>query len=146
VHRSRRPDKLERARFSSHLTRLVCCPPPVLTFRRFEGYPGTLSDAHLIGIVLVHDSLNCHPQVPSDVTLFAHDRHFVDERDGVEEVAQVDEPATHHPEPGETVVEGVAPGQRLHIVIGRRGRHLGLVVVHLAHQFESLSAISTAGW
>ena len=42
-------------------------------------------------------------------------------------------------EPGEAVVEGVAARQRLDAVFGRRRREVGLVVVHLTHQFEALS-------
>jgi hypothetical protein len=41
--------------------------------------------------------------------------------------------------PWKSIVERIASGVDFLAVVGRRRRHLGLVLVHLAHQLEPLS-------
>lgn len=83
-------------------------PSQLPTFRRFESDPRALPHPHLVRIVLVHDGLDGHPEVTADVTFLAHDRHFVDQSHRIEEIAKIDETASYHTEPRESVVEWIA--------------------------------------
>lgn len=86
------------------------------------------------------DSLNCNPKPALDVTLLIDNGHLVDEWHRVHEVAQIDEAPADHSEPGEAVVEGIASGQVLDVVVWGGGRQLCLIVVHLTHQLQPLTA------
>lgn len=91
---------------------------PIPTFGGLESDTSALPYPHLVAVVLVHDGLDGHAQVTAHVAFFADDGDFVDERDRVEEIAEIDEATPHHPEPGESIVERVTAGQRFYVVIG----------------------------
>ena len=63
----------------------------------------------------------------------------MNQRDWVHEVAEVDDRPPHPAEPGEPIIEGIAAaGRGEGSGVWRRGRHLGLVAVHLPHQLQTL--------
>lgn len=85
------------------------------------------------------DRLHGNAKISSDVAALVYNGDFVHQRNGVQQIAEVNESTSHHSEPGESVVERISTRQTLHIVVGRGGAQLCFIVVHFAHQLQAVS-------
>lgn len=56
---------------------------------------GLLDAARIVSVFVVQDGLDSYSQVSADVALLVHDGHIVDQRDGIEQTAQLNESSTN---------------------------------------------------